>query len=117
MYDYITRTMPWQDPGSLNEDVAWAVTAHVISLNGYDSIPELNAENAVSFRLQPEVTSTSELPAATNTIVKPTETSATLSVNADNGEQQSGNRSTFLWISGTALAILVIVFIIRRSRT
>ena len=73
MYDYIKRTMPWQNPGHLPDDVAWAVTAHVISLNGYDSIPELNAENASGFRLLPEATATTELTTSTSIAVQPTE--------------------------------------------
>jgi hypothetical protein len=116
MYDYIIRTMPWHDPGSLREDVAWAVTAHVIQLNGYESIPILNADNAVNFRLNPEATSTSQSLAIIKTAVKPTETFIPLLSNTDIREQSSGKRNIFLWIGGAAMAVIFLVFVLRKTR-
>ncbi|NPV77375.1 MAG: hypothetical protein HPY59_13515 [Anaerolineae bacterium] len=51
LYDYILRYMPWHDPNSLPEKDIWAVTAHVLALNGIDPGPELNAAQAARISL------------------------------------------------------------------
>jgi len=51
---YIQVTMPWHNPDSLTDEEGYAVTAYVIKLNRM-SPPELNAQNAASFKLHPEV--------------------------------------------------------------
>ena len=51
MYDYILRTMPWQDPGTLPEYQAWAVTAYVLELNGFSPPEELGPQNGEAFVL------------------------------------------------------------------
>jgi cytochrome c5 len=54
LYAYINLTMPWHDPGVLPPDQAWAVTAHVLVLNGFDPGEDLNPNTAANFRLLPE---------------------------------------------------------------
>ena len=115
MYDYIKRTMPWQNPGHLPDDIAWAVTAHVIRLNGYDSIPELNDENAASFRLQPETKVTTELPAPTSIAVQPTEIFLPAIASENNKKDQPKN-NFILWIAGGAFVVAVAVLAYRKIR-
>lgn len=116
MYDYIKRTMPWQNPGHLPDDIAWAVTAHVISLNGYDSIPELNAENAASFRLQPEATATIEIPTPTSITVNPTEIFLPAVTTGNNTEDQPERNNTIYWIAGVVLVVASAGFAYKKIR-
>lgn len=51
LYDYILRYMPWHDPNSLPEKDVWAVTAHVLALNGINPGPELDAASAARIQL------------------------------------------------------------------
>ena len=45
-YDYIANKMPWWNPGSLDEEVNWQITAFLLRENGVQLTVELNAENA-----------------------------------------------------------------------
>jgi cytochrome c5 len=54
VYNYVNATMPWHNPGMLPKDQAWAVTAHVLVLNGFDPGDDLNPESAAVLRLQPQ---------------------------------------------------------------
>jgi len=54
LFTYIDKTMPWHNPGMLPPDQAWAATAHVLVLNGFDPGNDLNPETAASLRLLPE---------------------------------------------------------------
>lgn len=40
LFDYVRRSMPYQDPGSLTNDETYAVTAYVLYLNGIVSDAE-----------------------------------------------------------------------------
>lgn len=45
VFDYIRRSMPFQQPGSLSNDEVYALTAYLLNLNGIvDEQAELNAE-------------------------------------------------------------------------
>lgn len=76
MFSYIIQEMPWQDPGTLPEDQAWAVTAYVLKLNGFTPLEDLGPHNGQNFVLPTPVQnnqpthSPSIMP---TTIVKPTE--------------------------------------------
>jgi cytochrome c len=58
VFDYIRRAMPYPNPGSLNADDTYAVTAYVLSLNGIvpadgkvdqDSLPKITMPNRYGF--------------------------------------------------------------------
>lgn len=51
LYEYNLTRMPWHDPGMLTEEEAWAVTAHLLRMNGYDVPEVLGPENAASINL------------------------------------------------------------------
>lgn len=72
LYTYLDATMPWHDPGVLPEDQLWAVTAHVLRLNGYEPGEALNAQNAAGFRLTPNEASPPARAAAQSAV--PTQT-------------------------------------------
>lgn len=52
LYQYNQYYMPWQNPNSLTEDEAWAVTAYVLELNQFDPGPFLDAEGAKKILLR-----------------------------------------------------------------
>ena len=52
LHDYLVKTMPWQNPGSLSDDEYWNLTAFMLRANGYD--PDgivLDANSAAQFVL------------------------------------------------------------------
>jgi cytochrome c5 len=50
LYNYISQTMPWQDPGYMTADQFWQATAFLLRLNGIDPGKQmLNAQNAAGF--------------------------------------------------------------------
>jgi cytochrome c5 len=73
VYNYISQTMPWQDPGYLVADQYWQATAFLLRLNGMDpGNLVLEAQNAASFVVsQPAVQADSgtNTPAPTGTPV------------------------------------------------
>jgi cytochrome c5 len=52
LHSFIQAQMPWYRPGSLVEKDAWAVTAHVLSMNGIDPGSQLDAHSAASIPLR-----------------------------------------------------------------
>jgi hypothetical protein len=52
LYDYNLNKMPWHDPGMMTEDEAWAVTAHILRMNGYEVPEELGPDNAAGIDLR-----------------------------------------------------------------
>jgi cytochrome c5 len=73
VYNYISQSMPWQDPGYLVADQFWQATAFLLRLNGLDPGKQvLNAQNAASFMIsQPaaQTTPAADTPAPTSTPV------------------------------------------------
>jgi hypothetical protein len=56
LHDFIQSKMPWQAPGSLTDEEYWQLTAFLVNANGINPGPGfLNAGNAASIRLRPEV--------------------------------------------------------------
>lgn len=51
LYIYIKQFMPWQDPGSLIDKDAWAVTAYVLKLNGITVNYSLNPFSSIFLKL------------------------------------------------------------------
>jgi len=58
LFDFIRRSMPMHNPGSLNDDDVYALTAYLLSLDGVipkdaimnrDSLPEVEMPNAKGF--------------------------------------------------------------------
>jgi hypothetical protein len=57
LFAFINAAMPFQDPGSLDVETYWQITAFVLRENGVVQDPGLlGPENAVAVRLQPEAT-------------------------------------------------------------
>jgi len=53
-YEYISTTMPWHEPASLQEDEYWEVTAYLVRENKVDSIlVPLDRERAAGMIMQP----------------------------------------------------------------
>ena len=52
LHDFIQAEMPWYRPGSLTEKDGWAVTAHVLSMNGIDPGTTLDTRTAGEIRLR-----------------------------------------------------------------
>jgi len=50
-YDYIATQMPWWNPGSLDEEMNWQITAFLLRENGVKLPAELNSSNATSIIL------------------------------------------------------------------
>ena len=47
LHNYISTSMPWQDPGALTEEEYWQVTAFVLRANGVEAgVEELGPQNA-----------------------------------------------------------------------
>lgn len=67
---FIGATMPWHNPGSLEQDVYWRLTAFLLRENGYaNPFPVLNAENAAQVIVggqQPTATSELATPQASS---------------------------------------------------
>jgi mono/diheme cytochrome c family protein len=54
LHDYIKKEMPWQKPGSLNDEEYWQLTAYLVSANGFSlGKTALDAQNAGSIHLRP----------------------------------------------------------------
>jgi cytochrome c5 len=59
LYNYISQSMPWQNPGYLAADQFWQATAFLLRLNGIDpGKQELDAQNAATFLISQPVTQT-----------------------------------------------------------
>lgn len=55
LHDFIQAAMPWQNPKSLTQDDAWAVTAYVMRLNGMSPPNPLNELNASALPISSNV--------------------------------------------------------------
>ncbi len=53
LYNYITLTMPWYNPGIMTEQNNWDLVAYILEKNGVGPLPaEINAGNAAEIRLK-----------------------------------------------------------------
>jgi cytochrome c5 len=52
LHSFIQAEMPWYNPGSLIAQDAWAVTAHVLLMNGIDPGSTLDAQTAAQISLR-----------------------------------------------------------------
>lgn len=54
LYDYISETMPWQEPGVLQKDEVWQITAFLLRENRLDALATpLDAPRAANLLLHP----------------------------------------------------------------
>lgn len=116
MYNYILRTMPWQDPATLPEEQAWAVTAYILELNGFSPPDELGPQNSEAFVLPiPTAQPTAELTEAPVEEEKtPIHTPQTNQVqNEPTGDQQTrpGWLRPLIFVGSTfGLIVLIVLF-------
>ncbi|GAB4398966.1 MAG: hypothetical protein OHK0031_18370 [Anaerolineales bacterium] len=103
VFAFMRAAMPFQKPGSLDDDTYWRITAFVMRQNGYrqDSAP-LNAANAAAVKIPRSPTP------------PPVATPAPAA-----SAPQAQSPSFADWLAGGAfLSLLVLmIFLIRRSRT
>jgi cytochrome c5 len=53
LHDFVSHKMPFQDPGVLDQDAYWALTAYLLQQNGLDQIgAQVNLDNAGSILIQ-----------------------------------------------------------------
>jgi mono/diheme cytochrome c family protein len=121
LYTYTHNYMPWHDRGSMTEKESWSVTAYILSINGIDPGPELNAETAVNIDLSvidpnlgptpvPPSPEAQSAPALENTLAP---------APAPAHEEQAANTNFPQWILLIALLIAIIIgiAILLRRRT
>lgn len=95
LHDYIRQAMPWQDPGSLDEDKVWQLTAFLVRERGSDPISEpLDATRAANVGLHAQ------------------------EVQSETGASRS--RWT-IWVVGSAIVLIVLLglaagFLLQRAR-
>lgn len=105
LYAFISSAMPWHQPGSLEPEVYWRLTAYLLRENGYENpYEELGPDNAgfVPIGGEDAAISTEDLAQATP---HPT-------AQASSGRMQeilTGHNQTPLWAIGAAVALLVLV--------
>ncbi len=112
LYNYIHRSMPWHDPGSMTEKESWSVTAYILKINNVDPGLELNVDTAAKILLHVNpIQPTSQSPA-----VMETDQDATPHTSQD---ESTGNISPF-WIIAIVATITLIfigVFLLKRQST
>ena len=110
--------MPWHNPGSLNENMAWDLTAHVLELNGYEDIPELNAKNGKDFKLAIAVSTATSAPQTSTTTVKATKEFIPLVKSTPTDVAPAAKNKLTWWMGGIALAIIagLIVILLKGGR-
>jgi hypothetical protein len=52
LYDFIKTRMPWQAPGSRNDEEYWQLTAYLLRANSIQPPDPLNAQNATSVKVR-----------------------------------------------------------------
>jgi hypothetical protein len=112
LYNYIHRSMPWHDPGSMTEKESWSATAYILKINNVDPGLELNADTAAKILLHVNPIQPTSRPPA----VVETDQGATPHTSQD---EDAGSISPFwiIAIVATIMLILVGVFLLNRQST
>ena len=118
LYAFISASMPWHQPGSLESEVYWRLTAYLLRENGYENpYDELGPENAGFIPIGGDnaVVGTEEVAQAT---AHPTQIAQDELVEPEKGHLIETSRSLILGVSVIAGLLIIaglVVYLRRRN--
>jgi hypothetical protein len=112
LHDFICAAMPYQWPGTLEDQTCWELTAYLTHQNGlWDAAGELNKTNAAQVVFIDLATTPTPMPASA-----PTHTPAPTQVTAAAGESNPTVRIVII-LAAVVLGLLFVLVVIRRGKS